>query len=141
MLGKNCSLYKEWNNEFYVVMNLIDAREVTFTNPIELKLSVELTADIHKYGTDIIRELYLKNNNKIKLLLDKSLINNYTENINNIELIYSNVIKYKYRNEFDEIFLKNANNSVVGAITNCPKDPKMEIINYRSRMKNRRRGD
>lgn len=106
---KDGGFYKVWNNEFYVIMNLIDGREVTFTNPIELKLSVELTADIHKYGTDIIRELYSKDNNKIKLLLDKSLIDKYSENINNIESIYSNVIKYKYKNEFDEIFLKNAN--------------------------------
>lgn len=102
------SCYKVWNNEFYVLMDLIAGREVTFTNPIELKKSVNLCAEMHRHGNDILEDLATKDYKKVNLLLDRSLIEKYTENINSIESIYNNIIKYKYKNEFDEIFARHA---------------------------------
>lgn len=102
------SCYKIWNNDFYVLMDLIAGREVTFTNPIELKKAVELSAYMHKCGNDILNDLNSTDNKKVSTLLDKSLIEKYTQNINDIELIYNNICKYKYKNEFDKIFADNA---------------------------------
>lgn len=97
-------IYLEWNGEKYVLMDLLKGRELTFSNPIEYRKAVNLLANIHLYGNQIIKD---EDREYIMKKLDKGLIEKFKEYIDDVEDIYRWVIKYRYLNEFDKIFIEN----------------------------------
>lgn len=102
------SCYWKWQNQNYVLMDLIKGREITFSNPIEIKKAIELLTQVHNYGGEIVRELILKKDEKIEKWLGKNLIDKYSEEIKDIYEILGWVNKFKYKGEIDNIFLSNA---------------------------------
>ncbi|HEY5525365.1 MAG TPA: CotS family spore coat protein [Clostridium sp.] len=94
--------YKLWKGNYYVLMDLIEGREATFTNPIEFKMCGELLAKVHLASKEFASE---KN---IKSKLDKSLIIKYKEDLKNIEEAQSLVKSFKFTNEFDSLFLDSS---------------------------------
>ena len=71
---KNKKNYLKWNNDLYVVMDILEGREASFTNPVEIRLCAENIALMHN-ASQGIRE-YL-NNKYATDVLDVSIIDKY----------------------------------------------------------------
>lgn len=96
--------YKKWNNQIYIVMDILDGREASFTNPIEISLCAENIALMHKASKGL-RD-YLKgkyNKDFLDISLKEKVKNAYDELFSMKELISG----YKYRNQFDKLFMDN----------------------------------
>lgn len=104
---KDGKCYKCWNGSIYIVMDLIDGREITFSNPIEYKEAANLLANFHKAGRKLIAE-----KNFYEKLKDKSLLFKFKEGIKNISEIYQWVSRYRYKNEYDILFIENAEKAI-----------------------------
>ncbi|HCW54284.1 MAG TPA: CotS family spore coat protein [Clostridium sp.] len=101
---KNKKNYLKWNNDLYVVMDILEGREASFTNPIEIKLCAENIALMHN-ASQGIRE-YL-NNKYTTDVLDISLIDKYIYAYDNLNKIKKMILEYNHKNEFDELFMDN----------------------------------
>lgn len=93
-----------WNGKNYTLIDLIDGREAVFTNPVEIMWCSKSVAKLHKASIGI--EKHLKELN-IGCIYGSDLIDEYTKDISDIEEIERLVSKFKYRNEFDRLFLEN----------------------------------
>lgn len=101
---KNGLYYKKWKDELYVIMDILEGREASFSNPVEIDLCGENVALLHK-ASDGLRE-YL-NNKYGKDFLDSSLKEKIKKAYDNLVEIKDRVSGYKYKNEFDKIFMDN----------------------------------
>ncbi|MBE6062275.1 MAG: CotS family spore coat protein [Clostridium butyricum] len=101
--------YLEWNNNLYVVMNILDGREASFTNPVEISLCAKNIALMHNASKGIRQYLNGKYNTDV---LDNSIIDKYILAYNNLEKIKKMVLSYEYKNEFDELFIENVDKYV-----------------------------
>lgn len=104
---KNNLNYMKWKNDIYVIMDIFDGKEVSYSNQLEVNLCAENLALMHKASRGL-RE-HLKNSYG-KDVLDISLKDKYEKAYEEILWMKSLVLKYKYKNEFDELFLNNADN-------------------------------
>ncbi|OPF52868.1 spore coat protein [Clostridium baratii] len=96
--------FVKWNDENYILMDLIEGREACVTNPIELEICGEAVALMHKSSIGI--EDYLSS--KVKTIIrNPDLVNKYKECEEDIKKIKEWVLNYKYKNEFDKLFLEN----------------------------------
>lgn len=127
---KDGKKYKEWKEDNYIVMDLIQGREATFTNPIELNMCAKALGSMHLASRKILDEFNLKAN------LERSLIEKYNESLEDIARIKALIESYKFRNEFDYLYYEQ--------IDNCIKDMEkaIELITfsgyslYRENMRN-----
>lgn len=101
---KNSHNYLEWNNDLYVVMDILDGREAAFSNPVEITLCAKNIALMHNASKGI-RE-YL-NNKYTTDVLDISLIDKYQSAYEKLEKVKQLVSVYEYKNEFDELFMES----------------------------------
>lgn len=99
--------YKKWNDELYIVMDILDGREVGFSNPVEISLCAENIALMHKASKGL-RE-HLKNKYS-KDFLEISLKDKFQKAYDDLSKIKSIVKEYKYKNQFDELFINNVDN-------------------------------
>ncbi|SFC33881.1 CotS family spore coat protein [Clostridium uliginosum] len=99
---KNGLTYKKWKGELYVVMDILDGREACFTNPLEIKLCAENVALMHKASKGL-REVLQSEQNKD--LLDESLENKFQRAYDELTFFKELVRNYKYKNEFDNLFI------------------------------------
>lgn len=96
--------YKKWKNQIYIVMDILDGREVSFSNPVEISICAENIALMHKASKGL-RE-YLKgkyNKDFLDISLKDKLKKAYDELIWMRDLVNS----YKHKNEFDKLFIDN----------------------------------
>lgn len=96
--------YKKWKNDIYIVMDILDGREASFANPIEISLCAKNIALMHKASKGL-RE-YLKgkyNKDFLDIPLEDKIKKAYDELIWMKDLVNS----YKYKNEFDVLFINN----------------------------------
>lgn len=100
----NDDIIFNWNGKKFIILDMIDGREATFTNPIEVKLCAEALASVHKASSGLMNELSIDeiNNNKAENLEEKLIYE--LETLNTIECI---VNKFKYKNEFDDLYINN----------------------------------
>ena len=96
--------YKMWKDDIYIVMDILDGREASFSNPIEISLCGENIALMHK-ASNGLRE-YLKNK-YMKDFLDISLKDKFNKAYDELLFIKELVSSYRYKNEFDQLFIKN----------------------------------
>lgn len=99
--------YKIWNEDIYVVMDMLEGREASISNPVEINLCAENIALMHKASQGIRQYLIKKYNRDF---LDRSLNEKFKEAYDSMINIKNIVDKYEHKNEFDEIFLKNIDN-------------------------------
>lgn len=101
------SVFKEWNNEYYIIMDCINGRELNYANPIEYLGAVNVLANIHNLSNKaVIDSISSKGFDEV---VDKDLINKYNSYIKDTEEINEWISKYKYLNEFDRLFIENIN--------------------------------
>lgn len=98
--------YKKWKDDIYIVMDILDGREASLSNPIEINLCAENIALMHKASMGL-RE-YLSNKYH-KDFLDTSLKDKMQKAYDELNWMKDLVNNYKYKNEFDELFINNVN--------------------------------
>nr|WP_312289063.1 CotS family spore coat protein [Clostridium chromiireducens] len=107
---KDNSSYKKWKDDIYIVMDILDGREASFSNPIEIDLCAENIALMHKASKGL-RE-YLKdkyNRDFLDISLKEKFRKAYDELISMKELVDC----YRYKNEFDNLFIDNVDKYLI----------------------------
>lgn len=107
--NKDGKIYKLWNGNMYVLLDMVDGREVAFTNPVEISMCAEAIAMMHKASIGILDNI---SNNLLKENIGKKLPEYFEESYNELKLLKSYVSKFKYKNEFDELFLSNVDYNI-----------------------------
>ena len=85
-------------------MDLLQGREATFSNPIEIELCAENLAMLHNASNGLkeyLEKKYSKN------MMDISLKDKFTMSYDNLCNLKEMVSKYKYKNQFDTLFMEN----------------------------------
>lgn len=90
--------YIRWKGQYYVLMDLIEGREANFANPIEFKACSRLIAKLHLLSTE-------NKDKDFEGRLDRSLVLKFKDKLHNIQDEKNLVSKFKYKNEFDTLFL------------------------------------
>lgn len=106
-------IYKVWNEDYYIIMNLIEGREVAFTNVIEVKMSAELIAKMHIAARDSLDDICKSLNKNINELKEESLVVRFDNCLNDLKYIKGLVSSYKYKNEFDNLFLSSVDEHII----------------------------
>ncbi|OOM74473.1 CotS family spore coat protein [Clostridium sp. BL-8] len=96
--------YKRWGDNIYIVMDILDGREASFTNPVEINLCAENIALMHKASKGLRKYLEVKYN---KDFLDISLKDKLKQAYDELLWMKDLVNSYKYKNEFDMLFINN----------------------------------
>lgn len=102
--NKKNKIYEVWQGETYVLLDMIDGREATFSNPVEIDICSRAIANMHlasKGMLDNIDDDIVNDNSGIDLI---KLMNDSYKRLENIKY---NVEKYRYKNEFDKMFIDN----------------------------------
>ncbi|MBP1890663.1 CotS family spore coat protein [Clostridium moniliforme] len=93
-----------WKDENYILMDLINGREASVSNPVEVKMCSEALANLHKASKNILEHL---NEKRIQPIIGENLCNCYSNIKDDLINIKSWVKGYSYKNEFDKLFLEN----------------------------------
>lgn len=101
---KNNLNYKKWKKDIYVVMDILDGREVSISNPVEVSLCAKNIALMHKASKSLREYLSEKYN---KDFLDISLKEKFQKAYDELIYMKNLVNNYKYKNEFDTLFSDN----------------------------------
>lgn len=115
---KNNLNYINWKDNIYIFMDILDGREASFSNPVEIELCASNLALMHSGSIGILN--YLKNKYN-KDFLNKSFKIKLKEAANDFEYMKSVVEKYENRNEFDKLFLSNVD-KYIDSIKDVEKD-------------------
>lgn len=102
--NKKNKIYEIWKGETYVILDMIEGREATYSNPIEVSLCTEAIANMHVASKGILDNL---DKNMLCENTGVNLIQYMSESYKTLEEIKCNVNKYKYKNEFDNMFMEN----------------------------------
>lgn len=94
--------YIEWKNRIYIIMDILKGREAAFTSEIEYKMCIRALAQMHIGANQGLT------NKDIRTYMDEPLFKKFDKNLEIIISIKNDVNKFKYKNEFDELFLQNA---------------------------------
>jgi CotS family spore coat protein len=99
--------YKKWNNDIYIIMDILDGREASFSNPIEIDLIAENIGLMHKASKGLREHLKKKYS---KDFLDISLKDKIQKAFDELIWMKNLANGYKYKNEFDKLFINNVDN-------------------------------
>lgn len=94
----------KWKNKSYVLLDMIDGREATFTNPIEVEWCTKALANFHNASMNITEKL---NSEDSILNKSKNLIYEFLNDLCFITEAERVISKFSYKNEFDSLFLDN----------------------------------
>lgn len=97
------NIFKEYKGNIYVIMDIFKGRESSFSNPVEVDLCAESLAKMHKSSNGI--QQYLISKYK-KDFIDKSFPLKIDTCIDNMKYIKDMVSRFRYKNEFDELFFR-----------------------------------
>lgn len=96
--------YKKWKEDIYIVMDILDGREASFSNPLEINICGKNMALMHNASKglrDHLKKIYKKD------FLDVSLTEKFSKMHEELLLMKRLVNSYKYKNEFDKLFIGN----------------------------------
>lgn len=93
-----------WKDNQYVLLDMVEGREAAFTNPVEVELCSKAMAEMHIASKSLIEEL---SEEEIKNNSGKNLIKKMEAEYYTLIQLQKIVNQYKYKNEFDNLFLKN----------------------------------
>lgn len=102
---KNGKVINEYKNKKYVILDMIEGRESTFTNPVEIELCAKALANMHKASKGIFNKFDV---DLIRGNLGEYLPEYLNKALEDIKSIKNHVEKFKNPCEFDDIFLSNA---------------------------------
>lgn len=95
-------LITTWDNRNYILLDMIDGREAAYTNPVDIALCAEAISKMHisSCGIDSLLDYTEKSANS-----SISVIEQYKSDFKTICQFENMVNKFKYKNEFDLLFL------------------------------------
>ena len=97
---------EEYNGKYYVLVNLIEGRECSVENPMDLMIASKGLAQFHKAGAGIE---YVSDKSDVDY---KNIAHKFTERINMLTSIKNMVDIYKFKNYFDEKFCDNVDSCI-----------------------------
>lgn len=100
----NDKVINEYKNKRYVILDMIEGREATFTNPVEIELCAKALANMHKASKGIFNKFDI---DLIKGNLGEYLPECLSNTLEDIKNIKNYVGRLKNPCEFDDIFLVN----------------------------------
>lgn len=98
VLNKEGKPYFTWNNKTYCVMDLINARESEYSNPLDIETCSRAIGELHKASEGF------KHKNSIRLQCGKT-INNFKRKLQELELFKNLAEMNEEKSEFDKIFI------------------------------------
>lgn len=101
---KNGKVINEYKNKKYVILDMIEGRESTFTNPVEIELCAKALANMHKASKGIFNKFDV---DLIRGSLGEYLPEYLNEALEDIKSIKNYVGRLRNPCEFDNIFLGN----------------------------------
>lgn len=106
----NGDKYINWKNKTYILMDLIEGMECDVANPIELERTTKAIALMHKASDGFLTTLSNKEimNNLGNYYLEKK----FNEDKRALLKFKEDVLSFKYKNEFDEIFINNVDRNI-----------------------------
>lgn len=93
-----------WKGKSYVLLDMIDGREASFTNPLEVEWCTKALANFHNASENIISKI---TEEELKLNKSNNLIYEFLNDLCFISEAERVIGKFKYKNEFDTLFLAN----------------------------------
>lgn len=96
--------YFKWKDDFYILMDRITGIEATCTNPIDVETCTKCIGSLHNASKGLVK--YLEDNNSMVIYGEK-LDSLYKDSREDLLEIKEWVTRYKYKNEFDKLFLEN----------------------------------
>lgn len=88
------------NGNDYVLMDLIEGRESNFSNPIDISITSKALGKFNLASKGILKNL---NKKYSKYILNYE--ERFEDYIKNIDELYNRVLGFKYKNEFDNLFI------------------------------------
>lgn len=104
----NGDIITVWKGKKYVLLDMVEGREATFTNPIEVELCTKAIAKMHIASNNIFKNI---SEEEIEKNSGENLINKMEEEYYTLLQLEELVNKYRYKNEFDNLFLQNVDNA------------------------------
>ena len=93
-----------WKGKSYVLLDMIDGREASFTNPLEVEWCTKALVNFHNASENIISKI---TEEELKLNKSNNLIYEFLNDLCFISEAERVIGKFKYKNEFDTLFLAN----------------------------------
>lgn len=100
----NGEVITKWKDKEYVLLDMIDGREANFTNPIEVEWCTKALARFHEASKGIVDYFTIE---EVQSNSSKNLIYEFLNDLCLITEAERIVENFKYRNEFDSLFLKS----------------------------------
>ncbi len=107
-----------WNNKKYILLDLIDGVECEVANPIDLQITSKSLGMMHKGSYGFLKTL--SNREIMENLGNYYLEKNFNEDEEFLLNVKEQVSEYKYKNEFDKIFISNVEENIK-TIKKCKK--------------------
>ncbi len=106
----NGKRYTVWKDKTYILMDLIEGVECDVANPVHLEITAEAIALMHKASNGFLK--ILSNKDIMDNLGNYYLEKNFNRDKEELLKFKKNVLDYKYKNEFDEIFINNVDENI-----------------------------
>lgn len=100
----NGEVITKWKDKEYVLLDMIDGREANFTNPIEVEWCTKALANFHEASKEIVDYFTIE---EVEINSSRNLIYEFLNDLCLITEAERIIGKFKYKNEFDSLFLKN----------------------------------
>ncbi|WP_055669355.1 CotS family spore coat protein [Desnuesiella massiliensis] len=109
MKASNENIGIKYDEDIYVVLDLVEGRECEYSNPIDMSIAAESLGKLHLAGMGLYERILeekniILNDGDILLGKRKIFLKNSKESL---ESYKNKVQKYIYKNSFDKIFLDN----------------------------------
>lgn len=102
--------YTTWKDRTYILMDLIEGVECDVANPVDLEITAQSIALMHKGSEGFLETL--SNENIMDNLGNYYLEKNFNEDKEQLIKFKKDILDYKYKNEFDEIFISNVDENM-----------------------------
>ena len=98
------NIVTNWKGKSYVLLDMIDGREASFTNPLEVEWCTKALVNFHNASENIISKI---TEEELKLNKSNNLIYEFLNDLCFISEAERVIGKFRYKNEFDTLFLAN----------------------------------
>ncbi|GAA0087106.1 CotS family spore coat protein [Clostridium sp. CTA-7] len=99
----------KFGDKTYVLLDMIEGREATFTNPVEIEMCSKSIASMHKASKGIFNKL---SGEVIKGNLGEYLPYQFSKAKEDLVSIKGYVERFRHKSEFDKIFLENVDSNI-----------------------------
>ncbi|MBU5590278.1 CotS family spore coat protein [Clostridium sp. MSJ-4] len=112
--NKNGDICTSWKEQCYCIIDVLEGRECEFSNPLELSIATQSLAKLHNSSLGFMD--YCIGEGKEELITSNSelgrTIEDYKSRFKMIKELKDRVLKFKYKNEFDEVFINKVDENL-----------------------------